>query len=71
MGKSKTPPFPTYNEITTSCFNLIQADTWGIASTILHSHHKYFFTFIDDYNHFIWIYFLHAKSEVYLHLQKF
>lgn len=34
-------PIPTYDDITTTCFDLIHIDVWGIAPTICHSHHKY------------------------------
>lgn len=36
----------------------------GFALVVSHSGYKYFVTFIDDYSHFIQVYFLHAKSEV-------
>lgn len=71
MGKSKTLSYPTPNEITISYLDLIHTDVWGITPTISHSDHEYFVKFIDDYNCFTWVYFLHAKFEVFDAFTKF
>ena len=34
-------------------------------------HYKYFVTFIDDFSHFTWVYFLRAKGEVFSLFQRF
>ena len=65
MSKSKTLPFPISTSSSLHCFDLVHSDVWGIAPAPSHSHVKYFVTFIDDYSRFTWIYFLHAKSEVF------
>jgi transposase InsO family protein len=38
---------------------------WGLAPVTSHANYKYFVTFIDDYSHFTWIYFLRSKDEVF------
>lgn len=60
-----------YIMILLKCFGLIHTDVWGIALSIVHSHHKYFITFIDEYSPFTWIYFLRAKLEVFGAFQKY
>ena len=65
MGKGKTLPFPLHDSLAMKCFDIVHSDVWGIAPVIPHSHYKYFVTFIDDYSRFTWIYFLHAKSDVF------
>eukprot|EP00268_Persea_americana_P059265 TRINITY_DN7252_c0_g2_i3.p1 TRINITY_DN7252_c0_g2~~TRINITY_DN7252_c0_g2_i3.p1 ORF type:complete len:904 (-),score=94.40 TRINITY_DN7252_c0_g2_i3:300-3011(-) len=65
MGKGKALPFPLHDSLAMKCFDIVHSDVWGIAPVISHSHYKYFVTFIDDYSRFTWIYFLHAKSDVF------
>ena len=71
LRKSKSLPFPSHKDITTNCFDLIHTNVWGIAPAISHSYHKYFLTVIDDNSRFTWIYFIHAKSEVFNVFKKF
>ena len=71
LGKSKTLPFPLHVPSATKCFDLVHSDVWGVAPIVSHSQYKYFVTFIDDYSHFTWVYFLHAKSEVFDVFKKF
>jgi hypothetical protein len=65
LGKSKTLPFPLHKTRTTKPFELLHIDVWGIAPVISHKHYRYFVTFIDDFTHFTWVYFLRSKSEVF------
>ena len=71
MGKSKIMSFPTHCDINTECFDLVHSDVWGISPIICHSEHKYFVIFIDDFSRYMWIYFLHSKSEVFDAFKKF
>lgn len=71
LGKSKTLPFPLHKSHTTKAFELVHTDVWGISPVISHQHHKYFVTFIDDYTHYTWVYFLRSKSEVFKTFQIF
>ena len=65
LGTSKSLPFPLHTTHTTKPFELVHNDVWGIAPVISHEHYKYFVTFIDDFTHFTWVYFLQSKSEVF------
>lgn len=65
MGKDTTLSFSNHDFLASKCFDLVYCDVWGIAHVLSHSHYKYFVTFIDNYNRFTWIYFLHSKSEMF------
>ena len=65
LGKSKVLPFPHHASRASQCFELIHSDVWGIAPVVSHVHYKYFVTFIDDFSHFTWVYFLRDKGEVF------
>jgi hypothetical protein len=65
LGKSKVLPFPHHASCASKCFDIIHNDVWGIAPIVSHAHYKYFITFIDDFSHFTWVYFLRAKAEVF------
>ena len=71
LGKSKVIPFPHHASRASQCFELIHSDVWGIAPVVSHAHYKYFVTFIDDFSHFTWVYFLRAKGEVFSVFQAF
>lgn len=71
LGKTKILPFPMHGSHATKCFNVIHSDVWGITPVALHARYKYFVTFIDDYSHFTWVYFLRSKVEVLQVFQTF
>lgn len=50
---------------------MIHCDVWGPFSYISVDGYKYFFTIIDDYFKFVWIYLLPSKGEVGKVLTKF
>lgn len=56
--------FPIRSSKTTAPFELIHTDVWGIALTLSILGYKYYITFINDQCCYIWVYFLHQKSEV-------
>jgi len=43
----------------------IHSDMWGPSPTPSHSGKLYYVLFIDDYSRFVWVYFLHNKSNVF------
>lgn len=57
-------PFNISNFVSLFPFHIIQSDVWTspIAS---YSGIKYYVLFLDNYSHFVWIYPLRAKSEVF------
>ena len=50
---------------------MIYSDLWGITPVISHANYKYFITFINDYTHFTWAYFLCSKDEAFSVLKNF
>ena len=71
LGKSKTLPFPVHDNRASSLFEIVHNDVWGASPVISHGQYRYFVTFIDDYNQFTWIYFLHSKADVFSVFQRF
>jgi hypothetical protein len=69
--KSKILPFIPLDNRSIKCFDIIHNDVWGITLIISHAHYKYFMRFIDDYNWFTYMYFLHSKFEVFFILKTF
>ena len=46
-------------------FALVHSDLWGPSPHISSDGYIYYMYFIDDYNHYIWIFPLKAKSDAY------
>lgn len=47
-------------------FYIVHNDVKGLTHLVSRAHYKYFVTFIDVYSRFTWVYFFHAKSEIFL-----
>ncbi|GKC88073.1 ribonuclease H-like domain-containing protein [Tanacetum coccineum] len=67
LGKHVRLPFSSSNYVVTRSFEIVHSDIWTspIVST---GGFKYYVLFLDHYSHYMWIYPLHIKSEVF---QKF
>ena len=52
-------------------FDLIHGDLMGPFSHPSIKKVRFVLIFVDDFSHFIWIYFLRKKSEVFQHLKDF
>ncbi|GJR40109.1 ribonuclease H-like domain-containing protein [Tanacetum coccineum] len=67
LGKHVRLLLSSSNSIITRCFEIVHSDIW--TSPIVSSGgFKYYVLFLDHYSHYLWIYPLHNKSEVF---QKF
>jgi len=64
QGKSHQLPYPRSTSRSTRPFDLVFSDVWGPAPTSV-GRHNFYVSFIDDYNKFVWVYFLRHKSEVF------
>lgn len=64
LGKQVKLPFQKSNSISSSPFELIHSDIWTSLITSL-SGIRYYILFLDDYSHFLWIYPLCRKSELF------
>ncbi|KAJ9540986.1 LOW QUALITY PROTEIN: hypothetical protein OSB04_027492 [Centaurea solstitialis] len=64
LGKHCRLPFSLSATKTSHVFELIHSDLWTSPVTSL-SGFKYYVLFLDDYSHFLWVFPLRAKSEVF------
>ena len=69
-AKSHQLPYPKSNSVSHAPLELIFSDVWGHARDSF-GRNKYYFSFIDDYSKFTWIYLLKYKSEVFSVFQEF
>jgi len=63
--------FPLSTSKSKKCFDLIHVDLWGPYSIPSIHGHKYFFTIVDDYSRYTWIFLLKQKFEVVKILENF
>ncbi|KAJ9546206.1 hypothetical protein OSB04_025913 [Centaurea solstitialis] len=64
LGKHCRLPFSLSTTRTSRVFELIHSDLWTSHVTSL-SGFKYYVLFLDDFSHFLWVFPLRAKSEVF------
>ncbi|KAJ9563084.1 hypothetical protein OSB04_008244 [Centaurea solstitialis] len=64
LGKHCRLPFSLSTTKTSRVFELIHSDLWTSPVTSL-SGFKYYVLFLDDFSHFLWVFPLRAKSEVF------
>ncbi|GJW87657.1 ribonuclease H-like domain-containing protein [Tanacetum coccineum] len=64
LGKHVRLPFSSSDSVVTRCFEIVHSDIWTspIASS---GGFKYYVLFLDYYSHYLWIYPLRTKSEVF------
>ncbi|KAJ9564595.1 LOW QUALITY PROTEIN: hypothetical protein OSB04_000561, partial [Centaurea solstitialis] len=70
LGKHCRLPFSLSSTKTSRVFELIHSDLWTSPITSL-SGFKYYVLFLDDFSHFLWVFPLRAKSEVFSVFQSF
>lgn len=64
LGKHARLPFYASSSIVTSPFEVIHSDIWTSPIESI-SGIKYYLIFLDDYSHFVWIYPLRRKTDVF------
>ena len=64
LGKQIKLPFQKSDSFTTSPFDIIHSDIWTSPLTSI-SGFKYYVIFLDDFSHFLWVFPLRRKSEVF------
>lgn len=64
LAKQKKLPFPISNFVTSSIFQLIHCGIWGPFQVQTMQRYKYFFTIVNDFSRFTWVYLLKQKSDV-------
>jgi hypothetical protein len=70
QAKSHQLPYPISTSTSKAPLKLIFSDVWGPACNSIGGH-KYYVSFIDDFNKFTWIYLLKHKSEVFMRFKEF
>ena len=63
-GKSVKSPFPSSESKAKGVLDIIHSDVCGPMSTSSSNGYVYYVSFIDDYSHKTWVYFLKSKDEV-------
>ena len=63
-------PFPNSNTQYAYPLQLIVYDLWGPTFNISRNNYRYYFSFVDAYNRYTWIYFLQSKSDAFLAFRK-
>jgi hypothetical protein len=63
-------PYPKSSSVSQFPLDLIFSDVWGHSPDFV-GRNKYYVSFIDDHNKFVWIYLLHYKSEVFEKFHEF
>ena len=71
LQSKKRLPFPLSSSKSKKCFDLIHIDVWGPYSVTSIHGHKYFFTIVDDYSRYTWVFPLKQKSKVVKILEDF
>jgi hypothetical protein len=57
-------PFSLSSHVINNPLELIYSDVWGPAQTSI-SGHNYYFSFVDAYSRFTWLYLIKHKSDVF------
>jgi len=64
QGKSHQLPYPKSTSLSSHPLDLVFSDVWGPAPSSV-GRKNYYVSFIDDHTKYVWVYFLHHKSEVF------
>nr|AOG75315.1 integrase [Mirabilis jalapa]AOW44033.1 integrase [Mirabilis jalapa] len=70
LGKHVRLPFETSMKRTLVPFHIIHSDLWTSPVSSC-SGYKYYLLFLDDFTHYLWVFPLRAKSEVYAKFVQF
>lgn len=62
-AKSHQRSYSSYVHVTSSPLELIYTDVWG-PTQVSNGGFRYYVCFLDDYNHYTWVYFIKHKSYV-------
>lgn len=63
MARQSRLPFPERTTLTTKIFEILHVNLWRPYHIATHDRHKYFITFVDDYNRCTWANLLSYKSN--------
>ncbi|GKE21902.1 ribonuclease H-like domain-containing protein [Tanacetum coccineum] len=64
LGKHVKLPFHSSDSIVENCFDIIHSDLWT-SPIVSSSGFKYYILFLDHFSHYLWIYPLRSKSDMF------
>ena len=64
-GKHKRSSFGVGKHNSKEILVYVHSDVWGKSPVPSHSGKEYYVSFVDDCTRYVWIYFMHLKSEVF------
>jgi hypothetical protein len=64
-------PFPSSDSKAKGILDIIHSDLCGLMTTTSLRGYVYYVSFIDDFSHKTWIYFLKGKNEVFNKFKEF
>ncbi|GLT62116.1 hypothetical protein SLA2020_347760 [Shorea laevis] len=70
LGKHTRLPFNDSCSVTSAPFDLVHSDVWT-SPVESFTGIRYYLLFLDDYSHYLWVYPLHSKSQVFQSFLKF
>ncbi|XP_019232805.1 PREDICTED: uncharacterized protein LOC109213460 [Nicotiana attenuata] len=71
LARQARSSFPVSNSRAENVFDLIHMDVWAPYKVPTYNGKRYFLTMVDDHFRWIWIFFLHLKSDVITVLKNF
>jgi hypothetical protein len=71
QGKNIKNPFPKRDNKEEGFLELIHSDVCGPMPSTFINGYVYYVSFIDDYSHKTWVYFLKSKNEVFSKFKEF
>ena len=71
QGKDTKNPYPSSNSKAKGILDIVHSDVCGPMQTTSSSRYGYYASFLEDYSHKTWIYFLKKKDEVFERFKEF
>jgi len=71
MAKQRHLPFPVSTNASQCPFDLVHVDIWGPFSVQSINGSRFFFTIVDDFSRYTWIYLMHSKFQTRFIVQSF
>lgn len=63
LAKQRRLSFQSNNHIAANLFDILHCDVWGPYYSTTYSGYRYFFTIVDDYSRYTWVFMMTNKSD--------
>jgi hypothetical protein len=70
LAKQHRLPFSSSTFVSQSLFDMIHCDIWG-PFAVKSNNNSFFFTIVDDFSRFTWVFLMHSKSQTRYFIQYF